>query len=158
MSKSENAKSYSERAASEPTELHKNFAEWIKEQTGYEPDLKTVQIVCAMRMDFQRSEENQTHLADRKAAAEAKRKKQAAEKKARLEKQLAALQAELAKETATDSPAEKPAAKKAAPARKAPAKAATPTPAEPAKAAEAPAPKRAPRARTRKTAAPAASK
>lgn len=156
MSKSENAKSYTERAASEPTELHKNFAEWIKEQTGYEPDLKTVQIVCAMRMDFQRSEENQQHLADRKAAAEAKRKKQAAEKKARLEKQLAALQAELAKETAPVEPAEKPAAKKAAPART--RKAATPTPAEPAKAAQAPAPKRAPRARTRKTAATPAAK
>lgn len=153
MSESTNAKSFAERAQSEPTELHKNFAAWIEEQTGIKPDLKTVQIVCSMRMDFQRSEENQTDLAKRKAEAAAKRKKQAAEKRARLEAQLKKLQAELSEETAAVEPAEKPAAKKTA-AKATAAKAATPTPAEPAPTAEAPATpaKRAPR--TRRAAAP----
>ncbi|MFH9575712.1 hypothetical protein ACH4MG_34920 [Streptomyces sp. NPDC017454] len=160
MSNSENAKTYADRAQSEPTELHKNFAQWIEEQTGIKPDLKTVQIVCSMRMDFQRSEENQKHLKDRKAAAEAKRKKQAAEKKARLEKQLAELQAELAKETAESMPAEKAAPAKKAVAAKPEDKPATPTRRTrkaPTKAAEAPATPKAPRTRTaKKTAAPVA--
>lgn len=143
-----NAKSFAERAASEPTDLHRNFAAWLKEQTGVDVDLKTVQLACSMRMDFQKSEENQDHLADRKQAAAAKKAKAAADKKARLEKQLAALQAELAKETAPVQPASKPApaAKKATPS-KAADKPATP----PAKATETPA-KRAPR--TRRQAAP----
>ncbi|UQA37502.1 hypothetical protein [Streptomyces sp. HNA39] len=157
MSKNESNRDYSQLADKEPTELHQNFAAWIKEKTGYEPDEKTVQLVCTLRMSFQASPENQSHLAHRKAQAAAKKKRAAAEKKARLEKQLAALQAELAKESATSTPAEKPApAKKAAPA-KPEDKPATPTrrtrKATAAKASEkAPTQPRA--ARTRKATAP----
>lgn len=59
-----------------PTDLHKNFAKWITEQTGVEVDLKTVQLAVSLRMEFQASPENQKHLAARKAEA----KKQAAER------------------------------------------------------------------------------
>ena len=43
----------------EPTELHVKFAEWITEKTGYEVDLKSVQLATALRMPFQASPENQ---------------------------------------------------------------------------------------------------
>lgn len=113
-----NAKSFEERAKSEPTDLHKNFAEWLFIQTGIKPDLKTVQIVCAMRMDFQRSEENQKHLKDRKAKAAAAKKASAANKKAKLEAQLAKLKADLEKVESEPAAAEQP-AEKPAPAQKA---------------------------------------
>jgi hypothetical protein len=93
-------KTFAERAASEPTELHKAFAKWIEEKTGITPDLKTVQLASVLRMDFQRSDENQAALKDRKAEAA----KKAEEAKA---KRLAKLEAELAKLTggdATDEP------------------------------------------------------
>ncbi|GGQ10952.1 hypothetical protein GCM10010215_39990 [Streptomyces virginiae] len=158
MSKSENAKSLEERAAAVPTELHERFAQWIYEQTGVRPDTKSVQLACIFRMEFQASDENQKALAERKAAAEAKRKKQAAEKKARLEKQLAALKAELEKtETAESMPAETPAPAKKTAAPKAEDKpAATRSRARKATAtaSEAPAKATTLRARTRKTAAP----
>lgn len=142
MTSKPNAKSYSDRAASEPTDLHRNFAEWIEAKTGVKPDLKTVQLAVSLRMDFQASPENQAHLKDRKAAAVAKRKADAAARKAKLEAQLAKIQADLAKETAPVVPA----------AKKAPAKkAVTATPTQPAKAtdkpASAPAKARAPRVR-----------
>lgn len=151
---SENKKTLAERAASAPTDLHRNFAQWLEIETGVKVDLKTVQLACSMRMDFQRSEDNQTDLAKRKAAAVTKRKAEAAAKKARLEAQLAKLQAELAKgdESAEGGPtvATKQAVKKTV------AKAATPKPAEPAKASESPAQRKAPARRTRRTAAPKA--
>jgi hypothetical protein len=93
-------KTFAERAASEPTELHKAFAKWIEEKTGITPDLKTVQLASVLRMDFQRSDENQAALKDRKAEAA----KKAEEAKA---KRLAKLEAELAKlkgGEATDEP------------------------------------------------------
>jgi hypothetical protein len=106
-------KSYADRAAAAPTELHKNFAAWIKEQTGVDVDLKSLQLACSMRMDFQRSEANQADLQARKEAAA---KKAAAEKAARIAKakaQLAKLQAEIDADSAGSDPA---------PAKKAPAK------------------------------------
>lgn len=39
----------------EPSEMHKLLANWIEEQTGYEPDLKTVQLVSTMRNEFRRT-------------------------------------------------------------------------------------------------------
>lgn len=93
-------KTFAERAAAEPTDLHKQFADWLKEKTGVDVDLKTVQLVTVMRMDFQSSEENQAALKERKAAAA----KKAEEAKA---KRLAKLEAELAKlkgEDAVDEP------------------------------------------------------
>ncbi|MFD5508425.1 hypothetical protein ACFWIB_11715 [Streptomyces sp. NPDC127051] len=137
---STNAKTLAARAASAPTELHKNFAAWLKAETGVDVDLKTVQLACSMRMDFQASEANQADLAKRKKAAADKKQKAAAEKRARLEKQLAALQAELAKETETPAT---PVAKKAA----------TPTPAEPVTPAV---PQRAPSVKRPTSARPAA--
>lgn len=77
------------RAAAQPTELHKAFAEWLAAKTGCTIDLKTLQLATTMRHDFQKSEENQKALAARKAKA-AKAKKASATKKA------AALQAKLA--------------------------------------------------------------
>lgn len=54
----------------EPTELHVKFAEWITEKTGYEVDLKSVQLATALRMPFQASPENQEHLEERRKRAE----------------------------------------------------------------------------------------
>lgn len=117
----------------EPTSLHENFADWLTRQTGYEVDLKTVQLATALRMTFQRSEDNQSDLEARRQAqinAVAEREKRAAEREA----------ARAAKEKAA---AEKAAAKKAAPAAEkavAPKKA---TKAAAAKAAPAEAPAKA---------------
>ncbi|MFI0143840.1 hypothetical protein [Streptomyces globisporus] len=155
---STNAKTFEERAASEPTELHKNFAEWLEIQTGIKPDLKTVQLVCSMRMDFQRSEENQKHLADRKKAAADKAAKAKAAKIAKAKETLAKLQAEIAAEEATSTPAEKPAPARKATAPKAEDKPATParrTRKAPATKATEKAPTQPRAARTRKATAPA---
>lgn len=56
-------------AAKAPSDLHKNMAKWLEETTGQVVDLKTVQLVCSLRMEFQASEANQSDLAIRKAAA-----------------------------------------------------------------------------------------
>lgn len=92
-------KTFAERAASEPTELHKRFAEWIEKETGVKPDLKTVQLAVAMRMDFQRSEANQASLTDRKAEAARKEAERVAKRKAQLEKELAKLTGKVEVET-----------------------------------------------------------
>jgi hypothetical protein len=68
-------------AAKAPTDLHKNMAKWLEETTGYAPDLKTVQLVCSMRMEFQASEANQSDLAQRRAAAIAKQEARVAKAK-----------------------------------------------------------------------------
>lgn len=67
----------------EPTDLQDRFATWIIEKTGYEPGSvkaegvfrDAVQLATALRMEFQRSPENQEVLAERRAAA-AKRKEE----------------------------------------------------------------------------------
>lgn len=80
-----NAKTnFEARAAAQPTELHKAFADWIYVQTGIRPDLKAVQLACIFRMDYQRSEDNQKALAERKAKAAAAKKASAARKAAKL--------------------------------------------------------------------------
>lgn len=86
------------RAAAQPTELHKAFAEWLYIQTGYKVDLKTLQLATTMRHDFQKSEENQKALAARKAAAAKAKKASAAKKAAKLQEKLA----EVATETKTE--------------------------------------------------------
>lgn len=75
----------------EPSDLHRNMAAWIKAETGYEPDLKTVQIVCALRHTYQKSDANQKHLADRKTASASKAEERKAARLARLQKQAEAL-------------------------------------------------------------------
>ena len=111
---SNTAKSYEERATSAPTELHKRFAEWLEIETGVKVDLKTVQLVCSMRMDYQKSEANQSHLQERKQKAAADKKARAAAKKLKLEAQLAKLQGELAA-AAPVVPASTPAPEKKTP-------------------------------------------
>jgi hypothetical protein len=79
----------------DPTALHEDFRTWILEQTGYEADLKTVQIVCVLRDAYQRSDRSQAMLAARQAKADAaKAAREAASieaKKARLAKLAAEL-------------------------------------------------------------------
>ncbi len=114
----------------EPTQLHKNFAAFIEEQTGYAPDLKTVQIATVLRMPFQRSEANQADLAARRKAAEERVANREANAAKRAAKKTTAKTAAPAKKTAakkaTAAPAKKTVAKKA-PARRTPAKKATAT-------------------------------
>lgn len=52
-----------------PSKLHENMAKWLEETTGVKPDLKTVQLVCSLRMEFQASDVNQADLAARREAA-----------------------------------------------------------------------------------------
>lgn len=139
-------KTFAERAASEPTDLQKRFAEWIEKETGIKPDLKTVQLAVSLRMDFQRSDANQSSLSERKAEAAKKEAARKAKRLAQLEKELAALKA--AEETAPapgeDEP-EEPVAPVAeeAKADEVEVKAdATETPAEESKVEEAPKPAR----------------
>lgn len=98
------AKTFAERAASDPTDLHKAFAEWLTEKTGVKVDLKTVQLVTTMRMDFQKSDENQSALKERKANAEKAKVEAAAKRKAKLLAELAKLNGET--ETKTAEPVE----------------------------------------------------
>lgn len=86
-------KNFEALATAEPTELQKRFAEWIYIQTGVRPDMKSVQLACALRMDFQASPENQAHLAEKRANAAAAKKASAERKKAKLEAELAKLKA-----------------------------------------------------------------
>lgn len=81
-------KNFEELAKKAPTQLHKDFAEWLFIQTGIKPDLKTVQLAVSFRMDFQASPENQKSLADRKAKAAAAKKASAERKKAKLQAEL----------------------------------------------------------------------
>jgi hypothetical protein len=93
------AQSFSERAANEPTQLHKDFAAWLKAETGVDVDLKTVQLATALRMDFQKSETNQKALKERLAKSAADKKASAEKRKAKLEAELAKLKGEVVAET-----------------------------------------------------------
>jgi hypothetical protein len=53
----------------EPTEVHEACADWIQDNTGYDVDLKTVQLVALLYGRFQRSEENQERIKAQKANA-----------------------------------------------------------------------------------------
>jgi hypothetical protein len=107
---SNTAKNFEAIAAKAPTQLHEEFAHWIFIQTGVKVDLKTVQLVSVLRMDFQASPENQKNLAERKAKAAAAKKASAERKKAKLEAALAKLKgdagkAEETKQEAAEEPA-----------------------------------------------------
>jgi len=105
-----NAKTFAERAAAEPTDLHVAFTAWLKEKTGIDVDLKTVQLVTTMRMDFQKSDENQAALKDRKANAAKKADEAKAKRLAKLEAELAKLKGEeaAADEAKPEEPTETP--------------------------------------------------
>lgn len=75
-----------------PSQLHKNMQAWLAE-AGVEADLETVKLVCALRHTFQKSETNQSHLVDRKSAAEAKLQEKATKAQERLAKAQAAADA-----------------------------------------------------------------
>lgn len=55
----------------DPSEAHEALAEFIAEQTGYDPDVKTVQMVRVLYRPFIRSEEHQGRLTEAKEAREA---------------------------------------------------------------------------------------
>ncbi len=135
----------------DPSELHTTFVDYIKEETGFDADPKTVQLAVLLRMEFQRSDMNQSRLAsgkearesaaqeraDRKAEREEKREAREAE---RAEKAEAREKAKAEKATAAKETKAAPAKKTAAPAaKKAPAKTTT----APAKKAPARRPRRA---------------
>lgn len=50
-----------------PTTLHTEMAAWMTEQTGVKITAKQAQIVAVLRLEFQRSPENQAMLAARRA-------------------------------------------------------------------------------------------
>src|SRR3546814_13019037 len=95
-------KTFAERAAAEPTELHKQFAAWIEEKTGQKVDLKTVQLASVLRMDFQRSDENQAALKERKDKAEQVEADRVAKRRIKLEAELDKLNGAVAEETSED--------------------------------------------------------
>lgn len=115
-----------------PTDLQSRFAEWIPDQTGYNPNsAKTkaeafnagVRLATALRMIFQASPENQAALEEaRTAAAQRASEKASAEEKPAPAKKAPAKKA--AKAAAEEAPAKATPARKRA-AKKAPAGAAT---------------------------------
>lgn len=117
---------------------HEAMAQWLKEQTGYEPDVQTIKLAFAYRVAWRRTQiyrdlvAGHAEVAEKEKAAEREAKaKEKAEKAEAREKERAEKEAAKAKEKA-----EKEAAAKAAAEAKAKSEAeATPT-AEPAKAAK----------------------
>ena len=87
----------------DPSDLHERFAEWLVEKTGYEDvDVKSVQLACALRIEFQKSPENQEVLAAKrdaaeKAEAEREEKREAREQRKREEQEAKAKKAAAAK-------------------------------------------------------------
>ncbi|PNG96568.1 hypothetical protein [Streptomyces malaysiensis] len=148
---SKTPKNYEAIAAKAPTALHEAFAQWIYEQTGFRPDLKSVQLAVALRMDYQASPENQADLAERKRKAAAAKKASAAAKKAKLEAQLAKLKADLEKVETEPAAADQPAVE-TAPVEDKPKTTRSRARKATATASEAPAQPKARTPRTRKTA------
>lgn len=77
----------------DPSELHELCAEWIQDRTGYEMDLRTVQLVLVLYSKFQRSPENKADIEERR--------KRAAENKAAAEKRATERDAKKATEPVT---------------------------------------------------------
>lgn len=84
----------------DPSEAHEALAEFIAEQTGYDPDVKTVQMVRVLYRPFIRSEEHQGRLTEAKEAREAA---EAEKEQRRLEREKKA--AEKASAPAAEKPA-----------------------------------------------------
>lgn len=79
---------YTYLADKEPTDLHKQMAEWMSEVTGVEVTAKQAQIVSVLRHEHQRSDANQEMLAEKRKQASAKK---AAAEKAKVAKEKALL-------------------------------------------------------------------
>jgi len=109
----ENTERFTKLVDKDPSDLHERFAEWIADKTGYEDvDVKSVQMACALRIEFQKSPENQEVLAEKRAAAEEAEAKREEKREAREVKKREEAEAK-AKKAATAT-AKKAAAKKAA--------------------------------------------
>lgn len=100
-----------------------NFVDYLKEQTGYEVDPRSVYLGSALRGEFQKSPENQKRIADRAAEIEQERidREARAEERAAAKAEREAAKAAKAAEPKAEKAAPKSAAK-TAPAKKAPAK------------------------------------
>ena len=103
-------------AEKEPSDLHKLFAEYIRENSGYEDvDLKTVQLAVVLHPAFQRSDENKARQAGRaeaKAAARAEIEKRKQERAEQAKTRKApAKKTSTAKAATTAKPRRRPAAK-----------------------------------------------
>lgn len=135
----------------EITSLQNDFVAYIKEQTGYEADARSVALGAVLRGAFQKSDGNQARIAERAAELEAEAEEREAKRIEREERKAAAVAKAAEPKVAKVAPAKKVVAPKA------PAKAAAKvapkakaTPAKPvAKAAAKPAAKAAPAARRR---------
>jgi hypothetical protein len=101
----------------EPTQLHQDFADWLEAETGYKPDIKSVQLATVLRMDFQRSDRNQQSLEARRQA-----KIQAEQDREKRRQDRAAKKTAPAKKTAAKKSSATPAKKASAPAKKTAAK------------------------------------
>lgn len=128
------------------TPVMANYANWLKEVTGYDVDERTVQLAGTQRIVFQKSEMNRGDLASRKeAAAQAilDREARAEERAAKREEREKNAEANAAKRAEAKVAREEAKANKAASAveGKAPA-AKKPTAAAKKAAAAAPSPKR----------------
>jgi hypothetical protein len=152
-SQAEEEKDYSLYLDKEATILHKEFAAWICEKTGYDPAvvkskqqvfLDAIRLGATLRMAHQGSPENQESIARRHKAAEDKAMAAAAEKPAPRAKKVAPASAVKAESDTGEAPepvvkpnrrpakatapaATKPAAEERPPARRRPAKAASGT-------------------------------
>lgn len=102
----------------DPTDLHVRFADWLADNTGLdrdEIDEKTVQLACSLRIEFQKSPENQANLEARRAAAEKADEERLARAEERKKKREQAEVEKAAKAEAKKAAAAKP---KAAPVAK----------------------------------------
>lgn len=57
-------------AEKEATPTMQAYAEWLTRETGYAVDVQTVVLASWLRGEFQKSEENQTRIADAASARE----------------------------------------------------------------------------------------
>lgn len=129
----------------DPSQKHVRMAKWIKQNGGGDIDPKHIQVVLAADGRFQKSEENQNYLSERKEQIELE--KQARAERAEQRAERAAANAE-AKEVRKAAAAEKNAGKSATPPVKKTATKAAPAKAAPAK--KAPAAKTAPKTAPKK--------
>lgn len=107
-------KDFTKYADKSATPNHETFAAWLREQTGVEVDLKTVQLAISLYGDFQSSDTSRQRreqaAVQRDVDAQAKRdaaKQRAQERLAKLEAQQQRAQDRMAKLEATKQPATK---------------------------------------------------
>lgn len=86
---------YAELLNIEPNDIHEGVRDYIQETTGYDADLKSVQLALVLRAPYSQSEQNETRKAARQEASEAKRTEIADRVQARIDEKAAKLEAEL---------------------------------------------------------------